>query len=142
MSDVHTILLVESPSSARNALAELLGDEGFEVVTADDNDDGLATARAIAPSVVIADLELPCQGSFVQRVVALPHAPTVIAVTEYGRIAPALTALRDGAADYLIKPIRGDELLVVLDKAIEHHEQALELELLRAELGRSARSLH
>jgi len=62
------------------------------------------------------------------------EAPEVIALTEYGRIQPALEALRLGAADYVVKPIRADELSYVLAKAIEHHELAREIEQLRAEL--------
>ncbi|MEP6860315.1 MAG: response regulator [Deltaproteobacteria bacterium] len=134
MDGSQLILLVEPRSTARDALATLLSDEGYEVSTADTVDEVFAEVCARVPSVVIVDLDTPGIAAAVGRLVALPHPPEVIAVTEFGRIAPALEALRDGATDYIVKPIRADELSYVLAKAIEHHELALELEQLRSEL--------
>jgi DNA-binding NtrC family response regulator len=132
----HTILLVEPRSTARDALATLLTDEGFEVWTVDNGDECLVEARRRSPEVVIADLEAAGVVAAIAHLVGLPRAPEVIAVTDFGRIAPALAALRDGAADYIVKPIRADELSCVLAKAVEHHALMLELEELRG--GRPA----
>ena len=134
MTGLHTILLVEAPSTARDALVALLGDEGYLVETADSGDEALGIVRREPPTVVIADLEAPTMATALACIAASPHAPEVIAVTDFGRIAPALTALRDGAADYIIKPIRADELSFVLAKAVEHHELTREIEQLRAKL--------
>ncbi|HET9989776.1 MAG TPA: response regulator [Kofleriaceae bacterium] len=134
MPGTHTILLVEAPSSARDALAALLADEGYALSTADSGEQAVALIRADQPTVVIADLEAPNMTSSLARIMKLPRPPEVIALTEYGRIAPALEALRVGAADYVVKPIRADELSYVLAKAIEHYELTCELERLRAEL--------
>jgi DNA-binding NtrC family response regulator len=136
----HSILLVEARSTARDALVTLLADEGYVISTAETGEDAVTEACVRLPAVVIADLDAPGIGAAVARLVALPHPPEVIAVTEFGRIAPALAALRDGATDYIIKPIRADELSCVLAKAIEHHELTCEVEQLRSELG-AARSL-
>ena len=130
----HAILLVESPSTARDALAALLSDEGYAVWTADTGEAALIEACEHTPAVVIADLDAAGIGPAIARLVALPRAPEVIAVTDFGRIAPALAALRDGAADYIVKPIRAEELSYVLAKAVDHHELTRELAKLRAEL--------
>lgn len=134
MLGIHTILLVESPSSARDALEALLADEGYGISTVDTAEEAVAITRAQTPTVVIADLETPDMAAAVAKIIGLPRPPEVIALTEYGRIQPALEALRLGAADYVVKPIRADELSYVLAKAIEHHELSLEIEQLRAEL--------
>lgn len=134
MLGIHTILLVESPSSARDALEALLADEGYGISTADTAEEALAHARAQTPTVVIADLETPDMAATLAKIIGMPRPPEVIALTEYGRIQPALEALRLGAADYVVKPIRADELSYVLAKAIEHHELSREIEQLRAEL--------
>lgn len=134
MPGIHTILLVEAPSSARDALVALLVDEGYALSTVDSGDEALANVCAQNPTVVIADLEAPNMAAALARIVRLGKPPEVIALTEWGRIAPALEALRLGAADYVVKPIRADELSHVLAKAIEHHEMTREIELLRAEL--------
>ncbi|MEO8549513.1 MAG: response regulator [Kofleriaceae bacterium] len=128
------LLLVELVGPARDALAALLVDEGFDVRVADCAD-AVATARELEPAVAIVDL-VSCS-AVVTQLRALPRGPQVIAMTEYGRIAPALAALRAGALDYLIKPVRGDELFVVVGKAIEHDTLARELDRLRAQLSLS-----
>ncbi|MEO9184139.1 MAG: response regulator [Kofleriaceae bacterium] len=127
-------MLVEPRSTARDALEALLADEGYEVSAVESGEDAVREARTYGPTVVIADLEAPGIATNIARLVALPHPPQVIAVTEFGQIAPALEALRDGAADYIVKPIRADELFYVLVKAVEHHELTRELEQLRSEL--------
>ena len=134
MLGIHTILLVESPSSARDALEALLADEGYGISTADTAEEAVAHSRAQTPTVVIADLETPDVAAALAKIIGLPRPPEVIALTEYGRIQPALEALRLGAADYVVTPIRADELSYVLAKAIEHHELSREIEQLRAEL--------
>lgn len=134
MLGFHTILLVESPSSARDALEALLADEGYGVSTADTADQAVSILRLETPTVMIADLETPNMAAALAQVLGEPHAPEVIALTEYGRIQPALEALRLGAADYVVKPIRADELSYVLAKAVEHHELSREIEQLRKEL--------
>jgi len=137
MPDRTKILLVELAGTARDALAALLTDEGFDVRVADCDDAiAVAIARDFDPSVAIVDL-VSCKAGVVAQLRGLAHGPQVIAMTEYGRIAPALAALRAGALDYLIKPIRGDELFVVVGKAIEHDTLARELDRLRAQLLRA-----
>ena len=133
MPGIHTILLVAAPSSARDALAALLADEGYTLSTADTGEQAVAVIRADHPTVVIVDLEAGNMTTALAHIVTLPRPPEVIALTEYGRIAPALEALRLGATNYLVKPIRADELSYVLANAIEHHELTCELEQLRAE---------
>lgn len=134
MADRRKVLLVEIAGPSRDALAEMLVDEGFDVRVAD-RAMAVAVAREFAPAVAIVDLTSSA-GAVVDHLRGLPKGPQVIAMTEYGRIAPALAALRAGALDYLIKPIRGDELFVVLDKAFEHDTLARELDRLRAQLAR------
>jgi len=134
VSASHSILLVEPASTARDALGALLADEGYLLATADTGDQALAMLRTMAPTIVIADLESPNMMKALVQIVRLAHPPEVVALTEFGQIAPALEALRMGAADYVVKPIRADELSYVLAKAVEHHELSREIEQLRAEL--------
>ena len=114
MASAHTLLLVEPPSTAREALATLLADEGYEVWVVDTGESAVLEASTRLPKVVIADLDAPGIALAIAHLVALPLPPEVIAVTDFGRIAPALTALRDGASDYIVKPIRADELSYVI----------------------------
>lgn len=133
MTDRTKILLVELAGAARDALAELLADEGFDVHVAC-CDEAVTSALDFEPAVAIVDL-VSCNGGVITQLRALAHGPQVIAMTEYGRTSPAVAALRAGALDYLVKPVRVDELFVVLDKAVEHATLSRELDQLRAKLS-------
>jgi two-component system, NtrC family, response regulator AtoC len=107
----NKVLVVESHASARNALAELLRDDGYEVETAATGADALLVLDAFGPHVVLTDVQLPGLDR--------PDAPCVIAMTPFGAHAVAVEALRAGARAYLPQPIHFDELLVVLAKVVE-----------------------
>ncbi len=127
------ILIVEHEAHARMALAELLRDEGFEVDTAVDGFDALGEVTRSTPEVVICDLQISgMDGSeLVTRLRQRVDPPSVIAMTTFGDTASALDAMRAGARAYLTKPIRFDELAVVLGKVIEHHDLEREVAVLR-----------
>jgi DNA-binding response OmpR family regulator len=67
----------------------------------------------------------------VKQLRSLSDAPLVMVMACYGQSPKALCALRAGAADYLTKPIRFDELLVVLAKVIRLHDMEREIAWLR-----------
>ena len=117
-----TVLVVETASTARDALVALLRDADLEVTVLAEG--GNPAGQMVA--VVSVD-----QGdaTAIRRLVALHQPPEIIALIEYGAATDALMALRAGASDYVTKPIRADELLVVIAKAIERH--ALQREVLR-----------
>ena len=133
MSRSRRILVVDDEVNARTALAELLRDEGFEVATAGNGSEALGKVAGCAPHVVITDLEMPgMDGSeLVTKLLQLEAPPSVIAMTAFGEPAPAVAAMRAGALAYLTKPIHVDELLVVLGKALAHHDLEHEVVTLR-----------
>jgi DNA-binding response OmpR family regulator len=124
MSSPRKLLVVDDDPNARNALGELLRDEGFEVEVARHGVEALVTIAKFHPAVVITDVEMPCMDG-VELVANMQlHAdrPSVIVMTSFGETSRALAALRAGATSYLTKPIRFDELLVVLAKVIRMHD--------------------
>ena len=129
MSSPRKLLVVDDESNARNALAELLRDEGFEVETAIHGVDALDKAARFHPHVVITDLDMPGLDGveLVVRVRTAADPPSVIGITSFGESTRALSALRAGATDYLTKPIRFDELLAVLATAIRMHDMEREI---------------
>jgi DNA-binding response OmpR family regulator len=126
-------LVVDDEANARNALAELLRDEDFDVDTATHAHDALAKIPSFQPQVAIVDLHMPGMDA-VELIAKLQHGPdrpAVIAMTSFGDIATALRAMRAGASDYVTKPIRFDELLVVLTKVLRLHDLECEVDRLR-----------
>jgi DNA-binding NtrC family response regulator len=136
MSRSGRILVVDDEVNARTALAELLRDEGFDVETAADAFKALGKYETFSPHIVIADLKMPGMDGIelVQKLRALEDAPAVIVMPAFGAVATAVEAMRAGAAEYLTKPINSDELLVVVDKVMEHVELKRETRQLRARL--------
>lgn len=136
MSRKRRILVIDDEANARNALAELLRDEDFDVDVASHGFEALAKLPAFAPHVAIVDLHMPGMDSIdlISKLQQTMERPAVIAMTSFGDIATALKAMRSGATDYVTKPIRFDELLVVLAKVIRLNDLERELDRLREAL--------
>jgi len=128
------ILVVDDEVNARTALAELLRDEGFDVETAADAFKALGKLDGFSPHIVVTDLKMPGMDGIelVKRLKALDDPPAVVVMTAFGAVNSAVEAMRAGASEYLTKPINFEELLVVIDKVLEHIELRRETRHLRA----------
>jgi two-component system, NtrC family, response regulator PilR len=128
------ILVVDDELSMREYLEVLLSRGGYQVVTAPD----VATAVDIILKnnldVVISDIKLgPDSGLAVLRAArASATPPEVILITAYGTPATAVEAMREGAYDYICKPFDNEELLLLVQKALEKRELLRENRELRA----------
>lgn len=129
------VLLVEDDTTSREAFAEILRDEGFDVVTASN----VREAKSHIPDkvgVVVTDLVLP-DGSGLDLLAYIndkaPHIG-VILITGHGTIDTAVAALKQGAIDYLTKPVIPDELVVRVRRAFRERATALELAALRQQV--------
>ncbi|MDR2874808.1 MAG: sigma-54 dependent transcriptional regulator [Methylobacillus sp.] len=111
------ILLVEDETLFARAVAKRLRQAGYECEHAETLADGRAIIRQFAPELVLLDMQLP-DGSGMDLLAELAAAEIpVIVMTAYGEISDAVGAMKQGAADYLKKPVDLDELLLVVDKA-------------------------
>jgi DNA-binding NtrC family response regulator len=130
------ILLADDEATIRESLAEVLRQEGYEVDTAAD---GTAALRAVDDreyDVVITDLRMPgADGLAVLRHVR-ERAPRtlVLLVTAYASIETAVEALRQGAHDYILKPLIVEDVLGKLGRLFELRQLAWETQMLRREL--------
>ncbi|HVK78071.1 MAG TPA: sigma-54 dependent transcriptional regulator [Kofleriaceae bacterium] len=127
------ILVVDDEVNARTALAELLRDEGFEVETAADAFKALGKYDSFAPQVVLTDLKMPGMDGIelVKKIHAMEDAAAVVVMTAFGAVQSAVEAMRAGAVEYLTKPLNFDELLLVLERVLEHHALKAETRRLR-----------
>jgi two-component system response regulator HydG len=131
------ILIVDDEASARGALAEILTDEGYTVRVAPDGFKALAVAGELAPHVVLTDVKMPgLDGLGLLRELRERYPETaVILMTAFGAVEAAVRAMREGAADYLTKPLNSDELLVVLQRCLEQARLLEETGRLRKQLS-------
>jgi DNA-binding NtrC family response regulator len=131
------ILIVDDEEPARQGLTALLGRWGYDVDEAADGQEALAKAAAGLPSVVLSDLVMPkMDGLDLLRALKtdVPFA-SVILLTGQGSIDTAVTAMREGAYDYLTKPVDVARLRVLIPKAAERGEAQRDVALLRRKLS-------
>jgi len=130
------LLIVEDEAALRQAIAEQLGDRGYSVEQAESGEAALARLSEFAFDIIITDLRLPgIDGSAVVEA-AVDRYPDIIAivVTGYGTVKDAVEAIRRGAHDFVSKPFQIDELLHVLDTALEQRRLRSENAYLREQL--------
>jgi two-component system nitrogen regulation response regulator NtrX len=117
------ILIVDDEPEVRNAIAAILGDEGFEVRHASEGRAALVEIEARTPGVVLLDIWL--EGSRLDGLEVLdqvrrshPNLPEIV-ISGHGTIETAVTAIKKGAYDFLEKPFNADRLLVLIERALE-----------------------
>jgi DNA-binding NtrC family response regulator len=131
------ILLVEDKDSLRAMLRHALEAQGHTVVEARDQPEAEAALQASRPGVVLSDLRLPDGDGFgVLRAAkeADPQLP-VIVMTAFGSIQDAVAAMKEGALDFLAKPVDPDHLLLMVERALSQRRMATENLILREELA-------
>ena len=130
------VLFVDDESALRGLMAERLAERGFDVVESDTGEKAIEYLDQFAFDILITDLRLP--GIDGTRVIeaAKQRYPGIVAIviTGYGTVRDAVEAMKRGASDYVTKPFQFDELVHVLDKALEQQRLASENAYLRSQL--------
>ena len=112
---VRTVLVVDDSPTDRQYLVDMLVRNGYHVTPAESGEDGLLKARQLKPDLVLMDVVMPGQNGF-QATRALTkdsttkHIP-VILCTSKGQETDRVWGLRQGARDYIVKPVTQAELL-------------------------------
>jgi DNA-binding NtrC family response regulator len=142
VSNKERILVVDDEVNARTALAELLGDEGYEIETAADAFKALGKVESFAPHLILTDLKMPGMDGIelIKRVRAMDTPATFVVMTAFGAVDSAIEAMRAGAFEYLTKPLNFDELVLVIDRALEQQRLRNETNQLRAQVSERFRS--
>jgi DNA-binding NtrC family response regulator len=132
-----SILIVDDEANARNALAELLREEGYAVETAADGFKALGKLEESLPDLVLTDLKMPGMGGveLLEKVKGLDEEIVVVVMTAFGAVETAVNAMKKGAANYLTKPLNLTELVIVLDREMDRRRLRQEAGSLRARLA-------
>jgi two-component system response regulator PilR (NtrC family) len=131
-----SILVVDDEQSMREVLELLLARAGYAVQTAGTLGEALARLEAGPVDLILSDFRLgKDSGLDVLRAgVRAPGRPEVIIITAFGTPASAVAAMRQGAYDYIAKPFDNDELLLLIERALEKRRLASENRNLKASL--------
>jgi two-component system response regulator AtoC len=134
------VLLVDDDPAARKVAKANLGLEGFEVLTASCAAEALARLADADPLALVTDLKMPDKDgiALMDEVHALRPSLPVVLVTGHATVETAVAAMKRGALHYLTKPLRYDELALVLRHAVAGERARRDLERLKGELERAA----
>lgn len=130
-----TILLVDDEKNARNNIGSYLESEGYEVLLAPDMKTARKHLSANQADIVLLDVRLPdgYGPDLLSETAQLPSRPPIIMITAYGDIDMAVEAMKNGAHDFIQKPIKFDRL----EQSIKRAEDIVEM---RAELNHFRKS--
>jgi DNA-binding NtrC family response regulator len=133
----YRILVIDDETLMREYVEEALLRAGYQVDTASNGADGVACFDAYQHDVVITDLKMtPMDGLAVLQKILARHPQTrVIVMTAYATIETAISALKGGATDYILKPFSPDVLEVAVSRALELSRLTRENQYLREELN-------
>ena len=131
------ILLVEDKDSLRAMLRHALEAQGHSVVEACDQPEAEAALQATRPAIVLSDLRLPEGDGFgvLRAAKELEPELPVIVMTAFGSIQDAVAAMKEGALDFLAKPVDPDHLLLMVQRALMQRRLATENLILKEELA-------
>src|SRR3954449_466230 len=123
---LRSILIADDEESIRHVLATLLGERGYEVRAVADGEEALRELSARDYDALVTDVRMPRLNGLELVKAAQSASPdtTVIVMSAYGSHDLAIEAMKAGAYDYLGKPFRPDEVLLVLRKAEERERLA------------------
>ena len=112
---IRKILIVDDSPTERHVLNDLLTKAGFEVVTSDNGEDAIVKSRQLKPDLILMDVVMPGLNGF-QATRAISRDPEtrsipIILCTSKSQETDKIWGLRQGARDYLVKPVDRDELL-------------------------------
>lgn len=121
MRDSARILLIDDEEASRQALSLLLGGMGYTVTGAGTGEEALKLHTAGSFEIVVTDLRLPGINGIdlLKKVKQRDPATEVIVITGNASVETAVQAMKEGAFDYIIKPVNTDELKIIIEKAME-----------------------
>ena len=131
----ETILVVDDEVHMQVLLKRILEKESYKVESASSGEEGLERLDKGWFDLVISDLQLPGMHGleFIKRAKELSPAIPCIVLTGYGTIPSAVTAMKEGAFEYLTKPADNDEIKLVVEKVLDLYRHTREVERLMAQ---------
>ena len=130
------VLVVDDDRAVRAALRVNLAKAGLDVTLAESAEEALTLLESQPVDLVLTDVRMPGQGGLELLAAVRLRWPDieVVVMTGYGNVDDAVAAMKSGAADYIIKPVSKQELLVIIERALEARDLRAEVVALRREV--------
>lgn len=128
-----TVLIVDDEKAIRDSIQVVLEDEGYKTDTSSDGEDALLKIKENNFDVVITDIKMPNMDGIelLQQASKISPETFFIIMTAYASVKTAISAMREGAYDYLMKPIEFDDLLLRLKRLSKFKKLSIENKSLR-----------
>jgi two-component system response regulator PilR (NtrC family) len=133
----RVVLLVEDEQVLRESLAELLRGEGYEVIEAADGKAAYQVALDRPVDIVLSDVRMPQMDGLelLGHLTKIAPQTPVLIITAYGTVDSAVAAMRAGAADYLLKPVQFDDVLLKVQRVLEFSDLSRTQRVIREQLA-------
>ena len=133
---LKTILIIDDEANMRHMLSSLLAKHGYTVTVAGDGAEGLTRIEQSRYDFILCDLKMPVMDgmAFLAAMQERRYPGTVIMMSAYGTVDQAIETVKQGAYDYISKPFKVEEILLVLRKAEERERLRRENVQLKAQL--------
>jgi two-component system response regulator HydG len=137
----RTVLVVDDESGIVQSLSKIFKREGLEVLTAGDGKTGLELLRKHRVGVLLTDLMMPGTSGMDLLKAAKTVAPEteVVLMTAYGTVETAVAAMKEGAYDFVTKPLKRAHVVRIVTNALEKQSLVVENRALRAQLAEKRR---
>jgi DNA-binding NtrC family response regulator len=135
------VLVVDDKQMMRDSVTATLSRAGYQAIAAPDGASALEMISRHRPAAVVSDLKMPGMDGIelLAKIVELDAQIPVVLMTAYATIDTAVDAMKQGAFDYIQKPFEGDQLVLAVKRAAEHHQLKRENEVLRQTRGGQGR---
>ncbi|MDH3346994.1 MAG: sigma-54 dependent transcriptional regulator [Desulfobulbaceae bacterium] len=143
MQEQKKLLIIDDEENMRKMLTSLLSRHGYEIQTASDGVEGISYLERGKFDFVLCDIKMAKMDGleFLSRAKALPTSAIIVMMSAYGNVDSALRAMKLGAYDYISKPFKVDEILLILHKAEEREKLRQENKELKDRLAARIKKL-
>ena len=140
MARSGSVLVIDDEEVMREILEALLGREGYRVKVASSGEEGLELARSTSFDAAIVDVMMPGIDGIatLEELKKIDEDLPVVMVTAFASVETAISAMKRGAFDYITKPFKNDEVIVVVRNAVERRQLVAENAALRQSLHAQA----
>ena len=133
MKEQYNILIVDDEKIVRDSLFHWFEEEGYNVDTAEDGESALKKYEKNKYDLLLLDMKMPGMSGIdlLTRIKSIDKESLVILITAFASVPTAITALKQGAYDYVTKPVDPDELTHLVKKALEQRSLKQENKILK-----------
>ncbi len=130
------ILIIDDEEDMLESCCRILGRNKYHCMTSDDPAEALRIASAERPNLVITDLKMPKKDGMevLKELKEIDPSIIVIVFTAYASVTSAVEAIKEGAFDFISKPFSADQLIVTIERALNHGRLELENKTLRMQI--------